>query len=57
MDQWSKFDITRETLYSLDLNIIENIWSLVSRRVYKEREEGGVQFDSPQTLIAVIESA
>lgn len=39
--------------YSPDINIIENIWGLLSRRVY----EGGRQFEDSATLVEAIKKA
>lgn len=39
--------------YSPDLNIMENVWGLLSRKVY----EGGRQFDCKETLVAAIKLA
>jgi len=39
--------------YSPDINIIENIWGLLSRRVY----EGGRQFSDTGTLVEAIKKA
>ena len=39
--------------YSPDLNIIENVWGLLSRKVY----EGGRQFENTATLIEVIKKS
>lgn len=39
--------------YSPDLNIIENVWGWLSRKVY----EGGRQFDDKQSLIEAIKDA
>lgn len=39
--------------YSPDLNIIENVWGWLSRKVY----EGGKQYEDKESLIAAIKSA
>ena len=47
--QW----ISGRNVYFPDLNIIENVWGLLSRKVY----EGGIQFGHTAILIVVIKKS
>ena len=53
VDKWPKCAIARVAPILPDLNIIENVGWLLSRKVY----EGGRQFENTATLIEVIKKS